>query len=199
MLVWLLATACNTDVQANLDEDRLSTQDRLQLSDADVTRILDFLNDCGTSFALLDDDVGLDSDAAENLVDHRDGADDACGSDDDAPFGTLDDVADVPQVGDQTILAILEWLDGGSDPDTGADDGTWEGIAFTEAEQAVVLEIANEASYTVLDEDVGLAADEASNIVDARPIATMDDLAAVPQVGASALQKLLDYVPQWPG
>lgn len=201
MILWLLALACNSDVQAVLDEDGLSTQDRLGLSDDEVSQILDFLNDCGTTFDLLDGDVGLDSDAARNLVDTRDGADNACGTGDDATYGTLDAVADVSQVGDQTIRSILAWLQGGSDSGGGGggDDGEWEGVPFSDEEATAVLEIANDASYDVLDVDVGLAADEATNIVDARPIADMDALSAVPQVGASALQKLKDFIPQWDG
>ena len=62
-----------------------------------------------------------------------------------------------------------------------------------------MLEIANQASSGVLDNDVGLASDETSEIVDARPLVDMDALAAVPQVGASALRTLKDYVPRWGG
>lgn len=195
----LLLLACGTDVQVAPDEEAMSAQDRLQLSDEEVAEILAFLNDCATTQAQLDGDVGLDADAAEALVDHRDGGDDACGTGDDDVYDTLDEVDEVPQVGDQTIRAILAWLQGGGTPDTGGGDGVWEGVAFTDAEQAVVLEIANQATYDQLDVDVGLASDEAANIVDARPIDTMDELAAVPQVGASALKKLKDYVPSWDG
>jgi hypothetical protein len=194
MLLGLLL-ACNTDVSVTKDTDALSAQERLGLTDAEVAEILTFLNDCTTTFPLLDGDVALDSDAADELVSHRDGADDACGTADDAPYATLDEVDAVPQVGDQTILAILAWLTDG-DVDT---SGTWEGVTFSDHEQTTVLEIANEASQTVLDDDVGLDADAAANIVSARPIADMDTLAAVPQVGASSLQKLKDYVPSWGG
>ncbi len=192
-LVSLLA--CGTDVSVTKDPDAVSAQERLGLTDAEVARILDFLNDCGTTLPLLDDDVGLDSDAADALVSHRDGADGACGTSDDALYVTLDDVDAVPQVGDQTILAILQWLvDGEVDP-----GGTWEGVSFTEEEQRVVLEIANQASEEVLDVDVALDADAAANIVEARPIPDMDELAAVPEVGASTLEKLKAFVPSWAG
>jgi hypothetical protein len=194
MLLGLLL-ACTTDVNVAPDPDEESVQERLGLTDAEVTQILAFLNDCGTSFALLDDDVALDSDAADGLVSHRDGADGTCGTSDDVRYTTLEDVDAVPQVGDQTILAVLEWLRDG-DPDPG---GTWEGVAFSEHEQEVVLAIANDATQAQLDDDVGLDADTAANIVTARPIADMDTLAAVPEVGASALQKLKAYVPSWPG
>lgn len=190
-----LLLACNTDVSVTKDPDAISAQERLGLSDAEVGLILDFLNDCDTTDTVLDDDVPLDSDSAANLTSHRDGADASCGTGDDDPYDTLDEVDAVSQVGDQTILAILEWLQAGRP----IADGTWEGVTFTAEEQAVVLEIANEASQTVLDDDVGLDADTSANIVAARPIADMDALSAVADVGPSALQKLLDYVPTWGG
>ncbi|MDP2316063.1 MAG: hypothetical protein Q8P41_24410 [Pseudomonadota bacterium] len=194
MLLALLL-ACTTDVSVTKDPDAISAQDRLGLTDAEVARILEFLNDCGTTFDFLDDDVGLDSDAAEALASHRDGPDGACATEDDAPYATLDDVDAVPQVGDQTILAILAWLtDGEVDP-----GGTWEGIDFTEDEIAVVLAISNDATQDQLDADVGLDVDAAANIIGERPIDDMDELAAVPEVGPSALQKLLDHVPVWAG
>ncbi len=194
-MVLSLLLACTTDVQIAPDPDAESAQDRLGLAEADVSELLAFLNDCDTTLSLLDDDVALDSDAAEGLISHRDGADDACGTRDDVPYATLDEVDAVPQVGDKAILAILEWLAAGEiDP-----GGEWEGVMFTAEEEQAVLEIANEASEDVLDADVGLDADSAANIVRARPIADMDTLAAVPEVGASTLQKLRDYVPSWAG
>jgi DNA uptake protein ComE-like DNA-binding protein len=72
-------------------------------------------------------------------------------------------------------------------------------VSFSAEEAAVVLEIANEASYDELDADVGLDADAAANIVDARPIPDMAALADVPQVGASSLERLKDYVTEWRG
>lgn len=203
MLLALLL-ACTTDVSVTPKDGTggddtgaptLSAQERLGLTDAEVRLILDFLNDCGTTFSLLDNDVGLDSDAAGSLISHRDGSDEACGTTDDGSYLTLDDVDAVSQVGDQTILAILAWLvDGEIDP-----GGTWEGVDFTEEEIAIVLEIANDATEVQLDIDAGLDADAVSEVIGARPIPDMDALAAVPEVGPSALEKLKDYVPSWGG
>lgn len=187
--------ACTTDVSVSKDPEAVSAQERLGLTDAQVRQILNFLNDCGTTESLLDGDVGLDSDAAEALVSHRDGADQTCDTGDDDAYDDLDEVDAVTQVGDQTILDVLQWLTDG-EIDEG---GTWEGIDFSADEERIVLAIANEAAVEVLDVDVGLDSDAASNIVDARPIADMDTLAAVPEVGASTLQKLKDYVPSWSG
>lgn len=192
----LVLLACNTDVQVATQSDPalVPAQERLGLTDAEVKQILAFLNRCDTTFDLLDSVVGLDSDAAENLVNTRDGADAECGTNDDGTYLTLDDVDAVPQVGDKTILEVLAYIEEGQDG-----DGTWEGVTFSAEEQEVVLEIANDASLSVLDEDVGLASDEAGNIVDARPIASLGELADVAQIGESAMQKLKDYVPRWGG
>jgi hypothetical protein len=164
------------------------------LSDAQVEAILEFLNDCTTTFDLLDTVVGLDSDAADNLIEVRDGGDAECGSRDDGTFTTLDEVDAVTQVGDQTILDILSYIEGGKDQ-----AGEWEGVSFTASEQASALDIANHASETQLSSGAGLPSDAVSNIFDARPIESMGELAAVPQVGESALQKIKDYIAQWDG
>lgn len=99
----LVLLACNTDVQVAAAPDVQSTQTRLGLNDADAQAILDFLNDCATTLDVLDAVVGLDSDAATNLIEARNGPDGECGTADDTPFATLDEVDDVPQVGDRTI------------------------------------------------------------------------------------------------
>ena len=76
--------------------------------------LLAFVNDSETTFAVLDDDVGLDRRAAENLVDRRDGADGTFGTADDAPFTSIDDVDDVSYVGSVALSRLLDWArDGG--------------------------------------------------------------------------------------
>ncbi len=195
LVVLALLAGCGNDVSIARDPESISAQERLGLTDAQVGAILDLLNDCGTTFAVLDDQAALDADAADALVSRRDGPDGACGTEDDRPFATLNEVDATPQVGDATILAVLAFVENG-----GADGGgVWEDVAFSADEAAVALQIANDATRAALDDDVGLAADEAANIVDARPIATMDALAAVPEVGTSALEKIKAYVPSWEG
>ncbi len=199
MLPLLVLLACGNDVSIRDDTSAMSLQQRMGLSDAQVARILAFVRACTTTESLLDEDVGLDSDAASAIVEVRDGADGDCGTTDDAPFEELEDLDDVPQVGEQTIRALQAYLEGDSSGGGSGGGGTWEGVTFTAAEATAVLEIANQASSGVLDNDVGLASDETSEIVAARPIPDMDALADVPQVGASALRKLKDYVPRWGG
>jgi DNA uptake protein ComE-like DNA-binding protein len=197
LLAALLVLGCGNDVVVTKDPDATSAQVRLGLTDAQASALIAFLNDCATTYDLLDLTVGLDSDAADALVAHRDGPDAACETRDDEPYVTVDDVAGVPQVGDRTILAVVEYLERGGG--SGVQDGTYDGVSFTAEQAATALEIANQASRTVLDADVGLDADTVDNIVGARPIADMSALADVPEVGASTLQKIKDYIPEWSG
>jgi hypothetical protein len=196
LLVLLALAGCNYESQIAKDTDNLSAQERLGYSDAQVGRILDFLNDCATTYGMLDQSAGLDSDAAQNLVNHRDGADNLCDTQDDDLFDSLDEVDDVPQVGDGTIEAVYEYLQNGGDPDYDG-GGTYDDVAFTGAEARVVLDIANHASERELNDDVGLSSTAAANIVDNRPHDTMDHLAATPEVGTATLQALKDYIPSW--
>jgi V8-like Glu-specific endopeptidase len=68
-----------------------------------------------------------------------------------------------------------------------------EGVSFTAAEAAAVLALANAAPLETLDDEVGLDSRAAANIVAARPLVDLQALAAVPYVGASALEKLKAY------
>ncbi len=192
----MLVAGCITDTHLlPVDGDSgttLSAQERLGLTDAEVAAVLAFLNVCSTDFEVLDDDVPLDADAAANLVDHRDGPDATCGTSDDDLFDDLDEVDLVPQVGDASLRSLVAYVVG--DPGT---DLEWEGVEFTEEEVEVVLEIANEASFEILDVDVDLPSNAATSIIDSRPHPDMDHLAETPQVGPSALGKLKAYVPVW--
>jgi len=60
-------------------------------------------------------------------------------------------------------------------------------------EAVAMLRVANEASYQELDVDAALDRRAAQNIIDARPIETLQELDAVSYVGISALRKILAY------
>ncbi len=64
--------------------------------------------------------------------------------------------------------------------------------AFSDAELAGALRAANELSLEELDHEVGLSTRAASNIVAARPFATVAELDAVPYVGPYAFGRLVD-------
>jgi len=68
-------------------------------------------------------------------------------------------------------------------------------LEVTSAEEQGILDVANTASFTELDDDVRLDRRAAQNIVDRRGagFTDLETLDAVPYVGDSALQRLLDY------
>jgi phosphatidylserine/phosphatidylglycerophosphate/cardiolipin synthase-like enzyme len=76
-------------------------------------------------------------------------------------------------------------------------EGTWEGIFFSATQVTVVMDMVNNASLTELDIDAGMNKTAANNIIAARPITSMDQLAAVSYVGAAAMTDLKDYIPAW--
>lgn len=86
---------------------------------------------------------------------------------------------------------------GNCDAEPLPEGGTWEGISFTGEEVASVLDIVNNATFEELDIDAAMNATAANNIVNARPILDMEQLAAVSYVGAAAMQDLKDYIPNW--
>ncbi len=77
--------------------------------------------------------------------------------------------------------------------------GTYEDVAFTDAEEAAVLAMANQATLVQLTTGMGQTSTAANNVIAARPIGTMAQLAAVPYVGTAALGKFKAYVPTWTG
>ncbi len=157
--------------------------------------VLAMLNARSTTFTLLDIDAALDKRAATNLIAHRDGADAAPGTSDDDLYDTIAEVDAVSYVGDSALAALLAYAqaNGWVSP---VDDtyGTIETVTFTDAEADAIVELANTASVTTLDVDVGLDSRAATNIVAGRTYATLEQVAAVKYVGAAALNDLKDWV-----
>jgi DNA uptake protein ComE-like DNA-binding protein len=89
--------------------ESLGLLDDDELSPADVAAILAVANTA--SLSALDDVVGLDERAAENIVAHRVGPDETAGTGDDDPFETLEELDDVPYVGDSAIAKLLAYAE----------------------------------------------------------------------------------------
>src|SRR6185436_19835721 len=83
-LAALALSACGGELDPS---DELAAA--LNLAPADTARVLDFVNYPGTDKALLDNAVGLDERAAQNIILKRNGADKVAPSADDQPFATL--------------------------------------------------------------------------------------------------------------
>lgn len=156
--------------------------------------VLLFLNDTGTTQRLLDIDAALDSRAATNLIAHRNGPDGAYGTSDDNPFDTIAEVDAVSQVGDAALRAILDYA--GANGWIASDDplyGVVEGVTLTQSNAADLLRVANGSTLVELDDAVGLDTRAATGIFNGRPFNTPEAVAAVPYIGASAVNKLVGY------
>jgi hypothetical protein len=156
--------------------------------------LLAFLNDEGTTLDLLDHEVPLDHRAAVSLARHRLGKDGTWGTSDDNLFDSVDEVDGCYWVGPNSIERLLAYAEAeGFTP--GDDDhlGTWNGVSFTVAEAAAVVELANTAGPNTLDDTIALDSRAADSIVNARPVSSVYEMAGLYYVGKSALTKLKDY------
>lgn len=163
----------------------VSLGDEVPALSSEDSAVLHFVNAPDTSFAVLDDDVGLDRRAAERIVRHRDGQDGEPGTDDDQLFVSIDEVLAVPWVGPTSIEAIDDYL-----VELGMDGALVEGVAFTEDEEAMALALANTLSFDALDVSLELDRRAAAGIVDGRPFSDLHDVAAVDYVGPASIERL---------
>jgi len=156
--------------------------------------MLAFLNDAGTTFELLDIDVALDRRAAQSIMDWRNGIDRTYGTYDDRPFKSVDTVDYRYYVGPSALRKIEEWaFEHGWVPTNGDDIlGTWDDVTFTVAEAEATVELANTAGANYMDDNLGLDSRAVNSIVDARPIASVHELAGLYYVGEGALDALKD-------
>ena len=191
-----LFTACAAPNTTSAPADPKSGSDVTLASDSpEASAILALLNDGATTVELLDQTVELDSRAAKAIVEHRDGADARPGTSDDDRFDSLHELDLVPYVGPvalgklSTFAAAQGWVS--------AAPGTFEGVGFTAKEVTVALDLINNAPQSLLDVDAALDARAAQHIVDARPIHSLTDLAAVSWVGPSAMRKIHGFLPFW--
>ena len=156
--------------------------------------ILAFLNDPSTTVHVLDFDVPLDHRSATGLAEYRLGKDGLWGTGDDNVFDSVAEVDSVHWVGPRALERLSRYAEEqGFVP--GADEllGTYDGVDFTVAEAAAVVELANTAGPNTLDDNVALDSRAADSIVDARPVSSVYEISGLYYVGASALNKLRDY------
>ncbi|MCA9618827.1 MAG: hypothetical protein KC731_07395 [Myxococcales bacterium] len=163
------------------------------ITEAEADAVIDLVNEA--SLVVLDDDVGLDKRAAENIVAHRDGADATPSTSDDDPFDDIEELDAVPYVGPSALDKLVAYVHA-------------QGLVDNSAtpDDVLILWAANESSLSELDVDAGLDKRAAENIVahrdgaDGVPSTSDDDrfddiaeLDAVPYVGPAALAALLAY------
>ncbi len=199
-----IATMCSACTGSE-DTDTIDSMFSQPLSTLEEDGVLRFVNDCPTTLAVLDDDARLDVRAATRIVNQRNGVDGLCGTDDDAPFLSMQDLDDVSWVGDVALSRMLSHatLLGYVSTDGEGVAGEYDGVEFSLAEAEGVLRVVNGASLEILDDDIGLDSRAANAIMLARPFAAdttganMQQLSAASYVGKSALHKLKSYVGPW--
>jgi DNA uptake protein ComE-like DNA-binding protein len=128
----------------------------------------------GASFEELDIDAGLPSTTARSIVDN-------------APYGTIEELAAAPHVGKATLLALR-----GYSPvwaDISALAGTFDGVVFDGREAFEALEVANHATHEQLTA-AGAYSAGARAIIDNRPYEDLAEVAATSGVGASTMAAL---------
>lgn len=165
------------------------------------TAVLALVNDPTVGFTLLDDDVGLDRRAAENIITHRDGADALVSTADDDLFDSIGELDGVRYVGASALGKLLAYaIAHGYMPGTEAP---------TEGELTyATLALANDRALDVEDYDdaVGLDSRAANNLItwrsgvdgldgtaDDRTFMLIEQLDDISYVGVSALAKMRDY------
>jgi len=182
----ILVAACDPS-------DSGDTTDRLSLSPVEVDAVLDLVNDPATNVVVLDVEVGLDRRAAQNIIIARNGADGVYPSSDDHPFDTLEELETVKFVGSFAMGNLRDYVNDHPAPSGALVDG----VEFTGTESAAVLWGVNQATLEELDHDAQLASDAALSIVENAPYDSMDELAAVPNVGKTTLTQLRAYAAVW--
>lgn len=183
--VVVLLVGCGPDSFAELDG--AGDDDGLELvaGELNATSLLAFLNGPDATLAVLTNDVRIDARAARGIVAARAGADGSLGTADDVRFTSVAQVDAVAYVGAATLVKLDAWA-----ATHGAATVTVDGVRFTSAEAALAVSVVNDSRLT----SAGLSSTAVSNLIAGRPISTLDAVAKVTGVGASALTALRKYV-----
>lgn len=156
-----------------------------------ATEILDFVNHPGTTQALLDQTLGLDSRAAANIINRRNGSDTRYPSPDDKPFLSVPEIDALPYVGDAALGKLQTYAHANRAPK----GEIVELVTFTGWEAQVVVWAVNKAEVGVFN---GLLDNRAAaNLVASRPYANVAQIGAVSLIGPSALRALKGQARTW--
>lgn len=154
---------------------------------APAVGLLRFVNDQDTNFGLLNDEVGLRSDAAENIIIHRNGAELDL-------FDDINELDQVPQVGDSAMRDLLNFaFNNGFVPTSNEFLGEYDGVRFTVNQANSTLRLIHNSDAEHLDIEVALDSRAVDAIEAARPIVSVLQLSKLSFVSTSALEKLLDH------
>jgi hypothetical protein len=166
----------------DLHEHRTYTS---ELSAADEALILDFVNYPGTDFHVLDQFVGLDRRAAENIVTFRNGADAIAPSSDDQLFVDVEELLSIKWVGPVSVDKIRAHAEENPPPS----GEIVEGVSLRGWQAEAVIWVVNRATVGVL-KGTGLNTTQATNLVENAPYDSVAQMGAVPQIGPVAIERM---------
>lgn len=195
LLLALLAlpTGCAMNAASNANDEATSKPSgyALTLSPADAASLLAVVNYPGTDQATLDDDAGLDSRAAANIIAYRNGPDGICPSSDDVTFTDIGELDAIPYVGD-TAFAKLEAYAAAHPAPTAE---TVEGVYFSGWQAQTVVWAVNHLEYDAL--DAVLDSRAADGLFAGGPFTSVTEMGPVSYVGPTALGSLRDAATDW--
>ncbi len=192
-LALLLApAACGQATGADAREPSSMPSDyAVSMSMADAASVLALVNYPGMDVAVLDQEVGLDSRAAGNIVSHRNGADGVSPSADDVYFADLGQLDAIPYVGDTAFQKLQTY--GATHAVPSAE--TVEGVYFRGWESESVVWAVNHLEPSVL--DAVLDSRAVKGLVAVRPLASVSAMGPIAFVGPGALESLRTSAPSW--
>ncbi len=161
------------------------------LSMGDAQAVIALVDYPGTTMSVLDTGAHLDARAANNIVARRNGADGIAPSSDDRPFATIQEIDDVPYVGDAAFRALYAYAATHPAPQ----GATVEGVAFQGWQQEAVVWGVNRATQAEL--DAILDARATTGLIAVRPFASVTAMGPVAYVGSSALTALRNAATGW--
>lgn len=180
-----LLLACGPDAVAALDDTGADDGLELSLAELNATTLLAFLNGPELSLSLLLNEARLEARAARGVVAFRSGGDQALGTADDRRFASVAEVDAVPYVGAVALTRLDAFA-----ATRGGGSVSVEGVSFTAAEAALAVAVVNDGRIV----NAGLSATAVSNLVAARPHATLEGVASVSYIGPTALTALRRHV-----
>lgn len=154
-----------------------------------TTGVVSFLN--STTFTVLDTEVPLNSQAAQSIIDWREGPDGVLHTADDRTFASIEQVDALLYVGPAALATLEAYARGTGRVDMPLDErvGTFDGVDFNLAESRRALKAANVQSAASL-QAAGLSSAAVQSLLAARPIEHMVELSRLPSVDFAALQAL---------
>lgn len=175
------------------DESLALSSSAVSISAADAELVLNLCNYPGTDVTVLDEAVGLDRRAAENIVVHRDGPDGVTPSGDDDRFDGVAELDAISYVGESAFAKLQQYATEHPAP---AGEHV-EGVDFSGWQAEAVIWGVNQASLEELDDTLALDARAAADLVAGAPFDSVEAIGWASYVGESALSSLRAYAPHW--